>query len=96
MVTLDKPVAVDRSNATAAVNVADTVSMFANVVGVTAVLRTATSSSVPAPPSSLSPEFRVCRDVVDKPASNVSSPLAPVNVFVPVVSDLWQGLRKYL
>ena len=86
MVTEFRPVAVDRSNATAAVNVADTDSMFANVVGVTAVLIVATISSVPAPPSRRSPEFRVCRDVDDNPASNVSSPESPVKVFVPVVS----------
>ena len=86
MVTEFRPVAVDRSNATAAVNVADTDSMFANVVGVTAVLIVATISSVPAPPSRRSPEFRVCSEVDDNPPSNVSLPVSPVKVFVPVVS----------
>ena len=90
-----RPVAVDRSNATAAVNVADTFSMLANVVGVTAVLMVATSSSVPAPPSRRSPEFSVCRDVEDNPPSKVSFPEVPVNVFEPVVSVQFVGC-KYL
>jgi hypothetical protein len=54
--------------------------------GVTDPLSTATSSSLPAPPSKLSPEFSVCRLPVERPASNVSSPEVPVKRFVPVVS----------
>lgn len=63
-----------------------TVSIAAIDAGVTEPLMTATSSSVPAPPSSLSPEFRVCRLPVDKPPSKESLPEVPVNVFEPVVS----------
>lgn len=60
--------------------------MFFIAEGVTELVITAYSSSVPAPPSKLSPEFRVCRLEVDKPASKVSLPEVPVKKFVPVVS----------
>ena len=81
------PVALDRSITLAApVLVKDTVSIFLSTVGVTEPVVTAKSSSLPAPPSSWSPEFRVCREEVVNPPSNVSSPVSPVNLFVPAVS----------
>ena len=83
------PVALDRSITLAApVLVKDTVSIFLSTVGVTEPVVTAKSSSLPAPPSSWSPEFRVCREEVVNPPSNVSSPVSPVNLFVPAVSGL--------
>ena len=59
--------------------------------GVTDALTTAISSSVPAPPSKRSPEFRVCKLPVLKPASKVSLPVVPVKLFEPVVSGLVRG-----
>ena len=68
-----------------------TFSMLAKVVGVTEVLMTANNSSVPLPPLRLSPEFNVWRLEELKPASKVSLPAVPANVFVPVVRDLKHG-----
>ena len=95
LVRVVTPVALDRSSVEAVVVVKETLSMFFNAVGVTEPVTTATKESVPAPPSKLSPEFRVIRLPVDKPASNVSSPEVPVKLFVPVVS-VWCVLCKYL
>ena len=86
---LVSPEAFDRSSTLVApvfVKVMDSIAVID--VGVTEPVMTATSSSLPAPPSKLSPEFRVCRLPVDNPPSNVSSPESPVNLFVPVVSVL--------
>ena len=64
-------------------------SMFERV-GVTEPLMTAYTSSVPAPPSKMSPEVNVCKLEVLRPASKVSSAIVPVNLLVPVVSvKIW-------
>ena len=87
LTTLVVPVALVRSKVAALV-IAETETFSILVIeeGVTEPLITANISSVPNPPSRRSPEFKVCRLPVLRPASNVSSPVPPVNVFEPVVS----------
>ena len=92
MLKLVMPVAFEKSTPPAPVTATATVSMFLIEAGVTVPVITANSSSVPAPPSNISPEFSVTEPAVERPASNVSSPSPPVNLFVPVVSDLKIGL----
>ena len=87
--TVVTPVALDRSRVEAVVVlVAKIVSIFFIEAGVTEPVIMAYSSSLPAPPSNLSPEFRVWRLEELRPASNVSSPEVPVKLLVPGVSDL--------
>ena len=87
LVRVVMPVELDRSiTLAAAVLVKDTFSIFLSTVGVTEPFTTAKSSSLPAPPSKLSPEFSVCRLEVVNPPSKVSFPEVPVKVFVPAVS----------
>jgi len=89
LVTLVTPVALDRSKPEAVVVfVAKIVSIFLSDAGVTDEVIMAYSSSSPAPPSNLSPEFRDCRPVPVRPASNVSAPEVPVKLLVPAVSVL--------
>ena len=88
LVRVVMPVELDRSiTLAAAVLVIDTFSIFLSTVGVTEPFTTAKSSSLPAPPSKLSPEFRVCRLEVVNPPSKVSSPEVPVKLFVPAVRE---------
>ena len=96
LVRVVMPDELDRSiTLAAAVLVKDTFSIFLSTVGVTEPFTTAKSSSLPAPPSKLSPEFRVCRLEVVNPPSKVSFPEVPVKLFVPAVS-VWCVLCKYL
>lgn len=91
--TLVTPVALVRSSVAGLVMEAtETVSTLAIDEGVTEPLSTAYKVSVPKPPSKRSPEFNVCRLPVLRPASNVSSPVPPVNELEPVVSvKVWAG-----
>ena len=85
--TLEIPVAFVKSKVDAAVTtVAVTVSIELIVAGATEPFTTANNSSVPSPPLRRSPEFSVCRLVLLRPASNVSSADVPVKVFVPAVN----------
>ena len=87
LVRVVMPVELEKSiTLAAAVLVKDTFSIFLSTVGVTEPLTTAKSSSLPAPPSKLSPEFKVCRLEVVNPPSKVSFPEVPVKLFVPAVS----------
>ena len=96
LVRVVMPVELEKSITLAnAVLVKDTFSIFLSTVGVTEPFTTAKSSSLPAPPSKLSPEFRVCRLEVVNPPSKVSFPEVPVKLFVPAVS-VWCALCKCL
>ena len=93
----DKPVALVKSNVAALV-IAE-IERFSRPdidEGVTDALITAISSSVPSPPSKRSPEFRVCKLPVLKPASKVTLPEVPVKLFEPVVSGLILEISKQL
>ena len=97
LLTALKPVAFDKSTVAAVVVLVRlTVSTLFNAAGVTEPVITAYKMSLPAPPSKLSPELKVCRLEVEIPASNVSSPAVPVKLFVPVVSGLVTGCDKSL
>lgn len=87
LVRLVSAVSFVRSAVTAAVVYKVTVSTLVNC-GVTLAEIWAVRESLPAPPSNLSAELRVCKFDELKEPSNVSSPVSPVLVSAPIVSDL--------